>query len=179
MLLESRFWRWSLLGIAVHTAVLQQGSIVRADELNPAPIDAIATATADGSEVAVADAALVEATATAVGLAEQVAAPTPAPVAKKKTPPVFPGPKVLPPTGPWKPLFFDNDFSYKKDPNHEHLLGEELKDIRFGFTECDECFSFSTGGEIRHRYMNEDNRLRPGGPAQADNHLVRSEEQHV
>lgn len=173
MLLKSRFWRWSLLGIAAHAAVVQGSSVARADQFEVAPVGAIAASDSESSEVAVADSALTEATAAAVSLAEQAAAPAPAPVAKKKAPPVFPGPKVLPPTGPWKPLFFDNDFSYKKDPNHEHLLGEELKDIRFGFTECDECFSFSTGGEIRHRYMNEDNRLRPGGPAQADNHLVR------
>jgi hypothetical protein len=94
-------------------------------------------------------------------------APAPAP-AKKPAPPAFPGPKTLPPTGPYKPLYFLNDFSYKKDPKHEHVFGEELKDMPFG-----ECLTISTGGEIRHRYMNEDNRLRPGGPVQTDYNLWR------
>ncbi len=91
---------------------------------------------------------------------------------KKATPPVFPGPKTLPPTGPWKPLSFDNDFSYKNDPDHDYLLGEELKDLKFNlFGETP--LKISTGGEIRHRYMNEDNRLRPGGPIHTDYSLWR------
>ena len=95
----------------------------------------------------------------------------PAAAPKKPAPPVFPGPKSLPATGPYKPVFFDNDFSYMKDPAHEHVFGEELKNMKF--LECDESYTFSTGGEIRHRYMNEDNRLRPGGPVQSDNNLWR------
>ena len=103
----------------------------------------------------------------------QEAPPPPPPPAKpkKKVPPVFPGPKTLPPTGPWKPLYFDNDFSYMDDPNHEHLFGEELKNVPFCI--FDQDVTISTGGEIRHRYMNEDNRLRPGGPIQSDNNLIR------
>lgn len=89
----------------------------------------------------------------------------------KPAPPIFPGPKTLPPTGPWKLLFFENDFSYKKDPQHSWLLGEDLKDLQF---ECLESpLTISTGGEIRHRYMHEDNRLRPGGPVHADYNLWR------
>lgn len=99
------------------------------------------------------------------------APPPPVPAPKKKTPPQFPGPKTLPPTGPWKTLFFENDFSYLNNPVHDHLLGEELKDVPFCL--FDVPFKVSTGGEIRHRYMNEDNRLRPGGPIQSDNHLIR------
>jgi len=83
------------------------------------------------------------------------------PKPKKPAPPAFPGPQTLPPVGPWKLMYFDNDFSYKKDPNHEYFLGEELKDMPL------EVFGIpvllSTGGEIRDRYMNESNRLRPGG----------------
>jgi len=172
MLLKSRFWHWSLLGIAAQVAAAHAASTALADEFESNPVGAIpAPYVNDVSEQPqVAEATLLEASSV---VAEQYAAPAPAPAPKKKAPPAFPGPKVLPPTGPWKPLFFDNDFSYKKDPNHEHLFGEELKGITFGFTECDECFTLSTGGEIRHRFMNEDNRLRPGGPAQADNHLLR------
>lgn len=92
------------------------------------------------------------------------AAPAPAaasPAKKKPAPPLFPPPQTLPPVGPWKLFYFDNDFSYKKDPKHEYLPGEELKDMPgeiFGIP-----LLFSTGGEIRHRYMSEANRLRPGG----------------
>lgn len=95
----------------------------------------------------------------------------PPPPPKKPTPPVFPGPKTLPGTGPWKVLYFDNDFSYKNDPQHERLFGEELKDLKsevFGVP-----LKFSTGGEVRYRFMNEDNRLRPGGPAQSEYNLWR------
>jgi Alginate export len=99
--------------------------------------------------------------------APKPAAPAPKPAApKKKAPPVFPPPKVLNQPGPWKPVYYDNDFSFKKDPKHEHVFGEELKDIQgelFG-----EKLVFSTGGELRHRYMFDDNRLRPG-PAQQNN----------
>lgn len=81
---------------------------------------------------------------------------------KKPEPPAFPGPQVLPPVGPWKLMYFDNDFkSYKADPNHQYLPGEEFKDMPldvFGIP-----LLLSTGGEIRERYMNERNRLRPGG----------------
>lgn len=104
---------------------------------------------------------------------EPVAPPPPAPkpAPKKKAPPQFPGPKTLPPTGPWKPLFFDNDFSYVKDPNHDYLIGEDWKNVPFEFLGQD--MKVSAGGEIRHRYMNEDNRLRPGGPKQLDYNLLR------
>lgn len=84
-----------------------------------------------------------------------MAAPAPA-AAKPAGPP-------KPPPQPWKPLFFDNDFSYKKDPKHTPLFGEELKDMPL-----DEVFPWdsgedtrlSVGGELRHRHMNEENRLR-------------------
>ena len=100
------------------------------------------------------------------------APPAPAPAApKKKVPPVFPGPKVLPPTGPYKPLYFDNDFSYKSKPDHDYVFGEELKNLEYCIADTEVVFS--TGGELRHRCMNEDNRLRPGGPIQADNQLWR------
>ncbi len=88
-------------------------------------------------------------------------APKPKPPApKKKTPPVFPGPKTLPPTGPYKVLFFENDFSYKKDPNHEHVFGEEAKLMPFELFDVD--MVLSTGGELRHRFIDQSNRLQPG-----------------
>lgn len=93
------------------------------------------------------------------------------PAAKKKAPPAFPGPKTLPPTGPYKPVYFENDFSYKSKPDHDYVFGEEWKNVPWCLG--DTPMTFSTGGEIRHRYMNEDNRLRPGGPIQSNNHLLR------
>ncbi|MCY2964458.1 MAG: alginate export family protein [Planctomycetota bacterium] len=91
--------------------------------------------------------------------------------AKKPAKPQFPGPKTLPPTGPYKVLFFNNDFSYKKDPEHDYIFGEELKDMSFDL--FGQPLQVSTGGEIRYRFMNEDNRLRPGKPLHADYNLWR------
>lgn len=75
-----------------------------------------------------------------------LAAPAPAKPAAPKPPPQ-----------PWKPCFFDNDFSYKKTP-HTHLFGEELKDMPLDLT--GEDTRLSVGGELRYRYMDERNRLR-------------------
>ncbi len=102
-------------------------------------------------------------------------APKPAPkkptAPKKKVPPIFPGPKNLPPTGPYKPVYFDNDFSSKGKPGAEYVLGEEFKLQKFEM--LDTKMVFSTGGEFRHRYMSQDNRLQPGGPGQNTNNLTR------
>ncbi len=137
-----------------------------ADTIQPA-------SAADSSDVAAAAAADAGQPAAGTG-GETVGPPAPAPVqapAKpkappKKKPPVFPSPKTLPPTGPYKVLFFDNDFSYKKDPNHEHVFGEEAKLMPFTLFDVD--MVLSTGGEIRHRYLDQANRLQPGGPDRTD-----------
>lgn len=83
-------------------------------------------------------------------------------------------PKPAAPILPWKALYFDNDFSYKTKPNAPHFLGEELKNIPL-FDDCCEPsgITMSFGGEVRHRYMNEDNRLRPGGPGRSTYDLYR------
>lgn len=75
-------------------------------------------------------------------------------------------PAKKPPIQPWKGVFFDNDFSYKQDPEHEWLLGEEFKDIPFPdwFRWIDEPARFSAGGEVRYRLNDEANRLRPVPP---------------
>lgn len=107
----------------------------------------------------------------------KAAAPAPQPAAKKpappkkKIPPVFPGPKNLPPTGPYKPVYFDNDFSYKGKPDAEYVFGEEFKLNKLEM--LDTQMVFSTGGEFRHRYMSQDNRLQPGGPGQDTYNLTR------
>lgn len=86
----------------------------------------------------------------------------PAPAAPAAAAPKPGAPK--PPPQPWKLCFFDNDFSYKKDPKHTPLFGEDLKDMPLGDWlpfETDEETRLSVGGELRWRFMDEVNRLRP------------------
>ncbi len=60
--------------------------------------------------------------------------PAAAPPAAPKPAAKPPAPK--PPPAPFKPLFFNNDFSYKKAPDHPYIFGEELKDIPIGDYTC-------------------------------------------
>lgn len=86
-------------------------------------------------------------------------------------------PKKKPPVQPWKLHYFDNDFSYKKDLDHQYLPGEEFKDIPLDSYDLldflPEPTRLSAGGEVRFRQMDESNRLRLGGPARADYQLWR------
>lgn len=76
-------------------------------------------------------------------------------------------PKRHPPQ-PWKIMLYDNDFSYKQDPAHDWLFGEELKDIPLDgaplFRWFPEPSRVSYGGEFRYRLMDERNQLRPPDP---------------
>jgi Alginate export len=82
---------------------------------------------------------------------------------------VKPPPAKKPPLQPWQGVFYDNDFSYLSDPDHDWLLGEELKDLSADeLSLLPEGALVSLGGELRYRYMDESNRLRPGGPARAN-----------
>ena len=77
---------------------------------------------------------------------------------------------------PWKPLFYENDFSYKQDACHVPLVGECLKEIPCDSGGCPgflEGSRLSFGGELRHRFMNEENRLRPFGPGRSTYDLWR------
>ncbi|MGE5191615.1 MAG: alginate export family protein, partial [Deltaproteobacteria bacterium] len=101
---------------------------------------------------------------------------------------------------PWKGVFFENDFSFLRDPNHEYVVGERLKDrdvraltigqMRIPDLECDDPNNIqireflplaglpdptriSYGGEVRFRQMDESNRLRPGAPGRGDYQLWR------
>ncbi len=79
-------------------------------------------------------------------------------------------PKAAP--NPYKGLFFDNTFgAYLSNPSSPPLLGERLKMMCLG----DECspYTLSVGGELRHRWMHEQNRLRPGGPINTSYNLWR------
>lgn len=73
---------------------------------------------------------------------------------------------------PYQGLFFDNTFgAYLSNPNNPWLLGERFKEMPLG----DECspYTLSVGGELRHRWMHEQNRLRPNGPVKTDYNLWR------
>lgn len=79
-------------------------------------------------------------------------------------------PKPAP--NPYKGLYFNNTFGpYLNNPSSPYLLGEELKMMRLG-NECSP-YTLSVGGEVRHRWMHEHNRLRPGGPINTDYNLWR------
>lgn len=71
--------------------------------------------------------------------------------------------KPAAPSVPWKPLFFENDFSgyVGKEP---YVFGEELKQVPLDLPGDEFDFNLSVGGQVRHRYMNETDRIRPGGP---------------
>ncbi len=66
-----------------------------------------------------------------------------------------------PPPSPWKTLFFDNDFSayVGKEP---YVFGEELKLMPLDLPGEAFDMTLSVGGQLRHRYSYEDNRIRPG-----------------
>ena len=89
-----------------------------------------------------------------------------------------PAGKPKPPPQPFKLCFFDNDFSYKKDPKHTPIFGDDLKDVSLNRLIPFEPFedtTFSLGGELRYRYMDESNRLRApfAKPGSATYDLVR------
>lgn len=93
------------------------------------------------------------------GVIEQASAAQPAKTPSCQCPVCQKAKAPAKPLQPWKPNLFANDFSYKNKPNAPTFFGECLKDMPF--TICDEDFTFSTGGEVRHRYHDEQNRLRP------------------
>lgn len=66
------------------------------------------------------------------------------------------------PPNPWKLIFADNDFSpyVGKAP---YVFGEELKLMPLDVPGDDFDFTLSAGGQIRHRYLYEDDRIRPNG----------------
>ncbi len=76
-------------------------------------------------------------------------------------------PKPAP--APWKGVYYDNDFSYKK-AQHKPLFGESLKEMSLG--RCSP-HRLSTGGELRYRYMNDQNRFRATYPGRNDYQLWR------
>ncbi|MBX3442397.1 MAG: alginate export family protein [Planctomyces sp.] len=164
--------------LSVQTLSVSRGMVL-ADESYPVPPrtpGAAVVAIDDDSDVDVElDASEVSEAAEGVAPAPsseaQKPAPRPAAPPKKKTPPQFPGPKVLPPTGPFKPLFFDNDPRF---PNPADCPDDWCADgSGAAFELGDVDFLLSSGGELRHRWMSQDNRLQPGGPGKTDYQLWR------
>ncbi len=167
--MSSHGWMKAGFGLLLLTCALE-GLTLAADPATAAvPVTPAATNTDAPAPTETAPQAAITESAL-VAPAPKPAPKKPAPP-KKKVPPVFPGPKNLPPTGPFKPVFFDNDFSYKGKPGAESVFGEEFKLNKFEL--LDTQMVFSTGGEFRHRYMSQDNRLQPGGPGQDTYNLNR------
>ena len=86
-------------------------------------------------------------------------------------------PAPLPkPGNPWKTMFYDNNFGYRRVTSESYYFGDTLKECRLsaldGFDLFDEA-RVSVGGELRYRFMNEANRLRPGGPGRSTYDLWR------
>ena len=145
----------------------------RTEDAPVASVPAAESAAAEASEFKLAPA---EEAPLTVAFREHLAAPQSGPCGSPDCPICNPKPAAKPPAPilPWKGLYFDNDFSYKNKPNAPHFLGEELKNIPLFDCDCEPSgITLSAGGEIRHRYMNEDNRLRPGGPGRSDYDLYR------
>ncbi len=136
------------------------------EDAPPASVPAAESAAAEAAESKVAPA---EETPLTIAFREHLAAPQSGPCGHPDCPICNPKPAAKPaaPVLPWKPLYFDNDFSYKTKANAPHFLGEELKNIPLFDGDCEPSgLTLSYGGEIRHRYMNEDMRLRPLAPGQ-------------
>lgn len=159
-----------LSAVAVSTAMWLVPQFVRAQEaLVAPPVQPAETAASETSAASESKDAPAQETPLTVAFREHLNAPQPGPCRRPDCPICNPAPAAKPaaPILPWKPLYFDNDFSYKGKPNAPHFLGEELKNMPLFGDECEPSgLTLSYGGEIRHRYMNEDMRLRPLAPGQ-------------
>ncbi len=170
-------WRFRCLSVvALSTATWFVPQVVPAQEALVPPVQPAETAASEATALEnVKDAPAQEAPLT-VAFREHLNAPQSGPCGRPDCPICNPAPAAKPaaPVLPWKPLYFDNDFSYKTKPNPPHFLGEELKNMPLFGDDCEPSgLTLSYGGEIRHRYMDENNRLRPGGPGRSTYDLLR------
>lgn len=137
--------RWGLrsVGWAVVGAWLCAPSLGMADDATPPKDPAAAAASTSASSNTTESA-----TAAQPEPPKDLASSTPD--AKKPKKP--PAPK--PWTTAYKPVFYDNDFKYLRDPNYDdYHLGEELKLMPVG--ECGDCGTMDIGGQARLRYHYE------------------------
>lgn len=170
-------WRFRCLSVAaLSTATWLAPQFIGAQESLVPPAQSAESAASETSALQnVKDAPAQEAPLN-VAFHEHLNAPQSGPCGNPNCPVCNPAPAPKPatPVLPWKPLYFDNDFSYKGKPNAPHFLGEELKNMPLFGDDCEPSgLTASFGGEIRHRYMDEDNRLRPGGPGRSTYDLYR------
>ena len=158
-------WRFRQLStVAVSAAMWLIPQMVRSEDAPAPPVPSAETAASETSTSTESNDAPAQETPLTVAFREHLNAPQSGPCGRPDCPLCNPAPAAKPaaPVLPWKPLYFDNDFSYKTKPNPPHFLGEELKNIPLFGDDCDPSkVTASFGGEIRHRYMNEDMRLRP------------------
>lgn len=170
-------WRFRRLSaVAVSTAMWLAPQFVGAQEAPVPPAQPAESAASETSALQSVKEAPAQEAPLNVAFREHLNAPQSGPCGNPNCPVCnpAPAPKPAPPVLPWKPLYFDNDFSYKGKPNAPHFLGEELKNIPLFGDDCEPSgLTASFGGEIRHRYMDEDNRLRPGGPGRSTYDLYR------
>ncbi|TXT35170.1 MAG: hypothetical protein FD138_1479, partial [Planctomycetota bacterium] len=170
-------WKFrQLSAVAVSAAMWLIPQVVRSQDAPAPPVPSAEAAASESSAANVSKDAPAQEPPLTVAFREHLNAPQSGPCGRPDCPICNPAPAAKPPAPilPWKPLYFDNDFSYKGKPNAPHFLGEELKNMPLFGDDCEPSgLTLSYGGEIRHRYMNEDNRLRPGGPAQTDYNLWR------
>ena len=160
-------WRLrSLSAITVSAATWLIPQVSHSQEALVPPVQPAETAAFETPSATDANDAPAQETPLTVAFHEHLNAPQSGPCGRPDCPICNPAPapaaKPAPPVLPWKPIYSDNDFSYKTKPNPPHFFGEELKNMPL-FDDCCEPsgLTLSYGGEIRHRYMNEDMRLRP------------------
>ena len=172
-------WRLrSLSAITVSAATWLIPQVSHSQEALVPPVQPAETAASETPSATDAKDAPAQETPLTVAFHEHLNAPQSGPCGRPDCPICNPAPapaaKPAPPVLPWKPIYSDNDFSYKTKPNPPHFFGEELKNMPL-FDDCCEPsgLTLSYGGEIRHRYMDEDNRLRPGGPGRSTYDLIR------
>lgn len=167
-------WRWRWFSVSALSAVMW--CVPQAGRTEDAPVASVPAAESAAAEASETKLAPAEEAPRTVAFREHLAAPQSGPCGRPDCPVCNPAPAAKPPAPilPWKALYFDNDFSYKTKPNAPHFLGEELKNRPLFDGDCEPSgLTLSYGGEIRHRSMNEDNRLRPGGPGRSDYNLSR------
>ncbi|WP_171187782.1 alginate export family protein [Alienimonas chondri] len=133
---------------------------------SPPPAPAPASGTASGTASASTETAVPQ---------NAAAGPTQPPSGPQQIQQGAPGgvrssPAVTPPPSPYKPLFFENDFSgYVGKP--PYIFGEDFKLVTL--SECP-TVTLTAGGQVRHRMHSEDNRLRPDGETATSYQLLRN-----
>lgn len=163
---------WSVTTLSAVLICVPQPSFA-ADEVD-ASVEAATASPADGNKTAIAPSVTTEQALEQASFSEHLANPT-GPCGRPDCPVCNPPPAPKPPAPilPWKGLYFDNDFSYKGKPDAPYFPGEELKNMPLFEDSGWQGVTLSYGGEVRHRFMDEDNRIRPAPRGQSNYNLWR------